>query len=159
MPRCAAVRDLSRFPNEVVVINFAIAAAIAAIVTVVAVVMRGRATSDAPTQRAFTAPIQLDRSDFGTPTEQWLVVVFTSATCQVCADVVAKAQALESSTVAIREIEFAMHRDLHDKYAIDAVPTLVIADSSGVVRRHFLGPVTATDLWAGVAEARSAYDC
>ena len=29
-----------------------------------------------------------------------------------------------------------------------------IADAAGVVRQHFFGPVTATDLWAAVATAR-----
>jgi hypothetical protein len=30
----------------------------------------------------------------------------------------------------------------------------VIADANGVVVKSFLGPMTATDLWAAVAEAR-----
>jgi hypothetical protein len=34
------------------------------------------------------------------------------------------------------------------------VPLVLIADAEGVVQRHFLGPVTATDLWAAVAELR-----
>jgi hypothetical protein len=34
------------------------------------------------------------------------------------------------------------------------VPLVLIAGDDGVVRRHFVGPVTATDLWAAVAEAR-----
>jgi len=38
------------------------------------------------------------------------------------------------------------------------VPCLVIADSAGTVVSGFLGPVTATDLWAAVAEARSVTD-
>ncbi len=32
--------------------------------------------------------------------------------------------------------------------------SLDVADATGVVRASFLGPVTATDLWAAVAEAR-----
>ena len=34
------------------------------------------------------------------------------------------------------------------------MPILVIAGVDGVVRRHFVGPVSATDLWAAVAAAR-----
>ena len=45
-------------------------------------------------------------------------------------------------------------RALHERYAIEAVPTTLIADPEGVVVASFLGPVTATDLWAAVAEAR-----
>jgi len=34
------------------------------------------------------------------------------------------------------------------------VPIVVIADLDGVVRKSFVGPMSATDLWAAVAEAR-----
>ncbi|HEY4332527.1 MAG TPA: hypothetical protein VGM78_08160, partial [Ilumatobacteraceae bacterium] len=50
--------------------------------------------------------------------------------------------------------DYVVARDLHTRYKIDAVPTLVIADREGVVRASFLGPVSATDLWAACAEAR-----
>jgi len=38
------------------------------------------------------------------------------------------------------------------------VPLVLIVDAEGVVRRDFLGPVTATDLWAAVAEVRNPAD-
>jgi hypothetical protein len=43
---------------------------------------------------------------------------------------------------------------LHQKYKVDAVPIAVIADRDGVVRASFVGPMSATDLWAAVAEVR-----
>lgn len=46
------------------------------------------------------------------------------------------------------------HKPLHDRYRIDAVPLVVIADREGEVRASFLGEPTATDLWATVAELR-----
>ena len=49
---------------------------------------------------------------------------------------------------------FQARRDLHERYAIDAVPALLVADQMGAVQASFLGPVTATDLWAAVATAR-----
>ncbi len=61
---------------------------------------------------------------------------------------------LESRDVAVVDIEFTTARELHQRYRIEAVPTLVVADGEGVVVRGFVGPVTATDLWAAVAEAR-----
>ena len=39
---------------------------------------------------------------------------------------------------------------LHERYKIDAVLRLVVADADGVVHAGFLGPMTATDLWAAV---------
>ena len=61
---------------------------------------------------------------------------------------------MRCAEVAVVIVEHPTHRDLHAKYAIEAVPIVVLADSAGVVHKSFVGPVTATDLWAGVAEAR-----
>jgi hypothetical protein len=80
--------------------------------------------------------------------------VFTSATCGTCAGVWDRARHLASEAVAVQEVELTASRALHERYRIEAVPTTVVADGDGVVRRHFLGPVTATDLWAAVAEVR-----
>ncbi len=82
--------------------------------------------------------------------------MFTSATCSSCADVQAKVEVLRSDDVAVDVIEYQSRRDLHHRYRIDSVPLVVIADDAGVVREHFLGPVTATDLWAAMARLRDA---
>ena len=134
--------------------NLTIGLAIAAVVGIVAIVTRRRRIVDVPTQRNFSVPSQIDRADFGAPTQEWLIVVFTSATCPVCADVSAKAQALASRNVAVRIADFSNERAIHERYSIDAVPSVVIVDTSGVVRHHLLGPVSATDLWASVAAVR-----
>ena len=111
--------------------------------------------SDAPTQPSWQFPAQLDPTDFVSSRGQWLVVVFTSSTCSTCADVAAKAEVLASSAVSVSTIDYLGHADLHQRYEINAVPTAVIADENGVVKRGFIGAVTATDLWAGLAEVRA----
>jgi thioredoxin-like negative regulator of GroEL len=98
----------------------------------------------------------VDRSDFERPDAPWLVVVFTSATCSTCAEVWSKAQVLASDEVAVQEVEAVRDRQLHERYQVGAVPIVVIADRDGVVVDSFLGPVSATHLWAALAEARSA---
>ncbi|MFV0309035.1 MAG: hypothetical protein ACK5OX_14970 [Desertimonas sp.] len=137
--------------------NVLIALGIVVVAVIVAAVVRRR-RPDAPTQPAGVVPAQLDRADFERPEAPWLVAVFSSATCRTCADVGAKAAVLASDEVAVSEAEFGSARAVHERYGIDAVPLVVVADAEGVVRRHFLGPVTATDLWAGVAAARSGDD-
>lgn len=132
-----------------------IALAIALVVAVIAVAVRRRRTPDAPTQRRYAVPDQLDRNDFPRPDAPWLVAVFSSATCDVCQSVLDKAAVLESADVAVADIEYTANRALHDRYSIEAVPTAVIADARGVVAASFLGQMTATDLWAAVAEARA----
>ena len=130
-----------------------IAALIVVGAVAVAIVLRRR-RPDAPTQPAASVPVQVDRADFARPDAAWLVVVFTSTTCHTCADVAAKAAVLASDEVAVTEVEYGAARDLHRRYRIDSVPLVLVADAAGVVRRHVLGPVTATDLWAAVAAAR-----
>lgn len=135
-------------------VEFVVAASIAVVVSIVAILLRRRRVTDAPTQKTWTVPTQLDPIDLGIGDAEWMIAVFTSGTCHVCADVAAKAEAMRSRKVAVREIEYAADRELHVKYRIDAVPTLVVCDRDGVVRHSILGPVTATDLWAAVARVR-----
>jgi hypothetical protein len=130
-----------------------LAAVVVAIAAVVAVVVERR-RPEPPTQSPWTVPAQLDRDDFDRPDAPWLVAVFTSATCDSCAVARDKAAVLASPEVAVQEVEVAARRDLHDRYGIDAVPTILLADAEGVVRKSFVGPPSATDLWAAVAEAR-----
>ena len=133
-----------------------IALPLIAVAVVVAVVLQRRRPAP-PTGTEWTVPAQLDRADFRSPDAPWLVAVFTSSTCDACADVAMKAAALDSGPqgpVVVHELEAVTDSEVHRRYGIDAVPLLLIADADGVVVRHFLGPVTATDLWAAVAEAR-----
>lgn len=134
-----------------------LALAIAIAAAVIATVLRRR-RPDAPMRSSGRIPEQLDRADFEHPTAPWLVAVFTSASCDSCADVRSKADVLATNDVAVSVAEYPARKDLHERYRIDAVPLVVIADSQGVVRKSFLGPVTATDLWAAVAAAREVTD-
>ena len=111
---------------------------------------------DAPTQGAGEVPSQVDRADFVRPEAPWLVLAFTSATCQTCSDIERKVRVLETNNVAIQILEYTAERVLHARYKIDAVPTVLMADSNGVVQANFLAPVSATDLWAALARVRDS---
>lgn len=114
-----------------------------------------RRNRDAPTQPRGLPPTQLDRADFARPEAPWLVVLFTSRTCESCAGLYDKARALESADVAVTEVEFFEHRELHDRYHIEAAPMTIVADADGVVRVSFIGAFEATELWTAVAELRA----
>ena len=135
-------------------VQLLVAVAVVALAVVVGVVLRRRQRADVPTQPVYEAPAQLDRTDFAS-SAPWLVAVFSSASCSACADVVRKAEVLRSAEVDVVDVEYEAAGDLHRKYSIDGVPILVIADADGVVHKRFIGPVTATDLWAACAAARS----
>jgi hypothetical protein len=116
-----------------------------------------RRTEVAPTQVGHLHPTQIDRDDFA-DRRDWLAVAFTSATCTTCSEMEGKLRVLESRNVGVHVVEYGARRDLHRKYAIDSVPCTVFADSLGVVRAGFVGPVSATDLWAALARVRDGVE-
>ena len=129
-------------------------AGLVAVALVVAQVLQRR-RPEPPTQGKWQVPTQLDRADFDGADRPWLVVVFTSATCASCEKALAKAQVLESPDVAFQDVAYQERKDLHERYAIEVVPTTLAVDPEGVVQASFIGTPTATDLWAAVAEARA----
>ena len=133
------------------------------IVVVVALIVLGvgaymqRRTPDAPIRTTHhVLPSQLDRNDFVRPEAPWLVAVFTSATCETCAKVWTSTQLVESDQVAIQNVAFQDDGELHVRYNVTAVPSVVVADEHGVNRAEFLGPPTSAELWATLAEVREA---
>jgi hypothetical protein len=115
-----------------------LAVAIALAVAALAMVLQKR-RPEAPSQRRWAVPDQLDRADFERPGAPWLVAVFSSATCASCAAALERAQAVASADVVVEDVEFTARRDLHERYNIETVPMLVVADRQGVVRAHFIG--------------------
>ena len=113
--------------------------------------------SAAPSQGGTSiVPEQLDRRDFPRPDAPWLVVLFTSAHCDSCQGLLDKAAPLESADVAVTEIEFTQHRELHARYRIDAAPITVVADADGVTQASFVGAFEAGELWAALAALRES---
>lgn len=117
-----------------------------------AVSRRTRVAPPVATRRG--VPAQLRRDDFPRSDAPWIAILFSSSTCASCGPTADKVRALASDDVAIAVIEFTEHRALHERYGIDAVPLVVIADRDGVTRASFAGAVSAADLWAAVAQLR-----
>lgn len=134
-----------------------VASALVAVVAVAALAFGRRQRSDAPSQpRRWPVPAQLDRADFEAPGSPWLGALFTSATCDSCSRIEQMVLPLASPSLAITVLPWQEHKALHERYGVEAVPCFVLADDEGVVRYGFVGrDMTATDLWAAVAEARS----
>ena len=133
-----------------------LALVLVAVAVAVAVVIERRKPAPPTQPRRWEVPTQLDRDDFDGRSHAWLVAVFTSSTCESCEKVLPKAEVLASPDVFVTEVPYQSRKDLHTRYGVDVVPTLVVADAEGVVRKSFIGVPTATDLWAAVAEARDA---
>lgn len=134
-------------------IRLFIVGAVVLVAVAASFILRRRAPQ-APTNAGSALPMQVNRSDFDNPQHEWLVVAFTSATCSTCADIARKVSVLATKSVAVHIAEFSEQRAVHEKYSIDAVPAVLMADAQGIVHASFLGPVSATDLWAALARAR-----
>jgi len=134
-----------------------VAGGLVAVVAAVAFVVGRRREADAPSQpRRWPVPAQLDRDDFSSASTPWLAALFTSATCVSCDRIQDIVKPLASPQVAVTVLPWQEHKAVHDRYGIEAVPCFVLADHQGVVRYSFVGgEVTAADLWAAVAEART----
>jgi thioredoxin-related protein len=136
------------------VLRLLLAAAIVILAVLVAQWVQGRRKTDPPTQPRRHIPAQIDRTDFADRDHPWAVLIFTSEMCTMCASVSEKALVLRSEQVTVQKISFEERVDLHQRYQIDSVPTLVIADAQGEVRYGIVGPVSATDVWAAMARVR-----
>ena len=108
-----------------------------------------------PTRDAYPVPAQLDRADFPCPDAPWLVVLFSSRTCDSCGPMAERVKALDSAAVATVEVEAKADRELHRRYRIEGVPMVVLADRDGVVRAGFVGSVDTWELEAALADAQA----
>jgi hypothetical protein len=135
--------------------RLALAVGLIAVAVLVAAVVQRRAKPASPAHATPPdGPRHVDRGDFARTDAPWLVVAFSSTSCLSCAGTWEKVAALESNEVAVEDVSFQTRRDLHERYAVDSVPLVLVADADGLVRATFLGPPPAADLWSKLAELR-----
>jgi hypothetical protein len=137
--------------------RFIVALVLVTVAVVVALVAerRRRQRTGAP---GFVAPDRVERSDFARPDAPWLLAVFTSSTCETCAEVAATAVSFTDADVVVHELEAKKDRAAHERYGINAVPLVVLADGDGSVRFHLFGPVRAEEIAEALAAARAEED-
>lgn len=112
--------------------------AVAAVAVVIGIIA-SRRRPDAPTAPKFAAPQQLDRSDFDEPDRPWLLALFSSETCLSCHEARTTLEPVQFRQVVVQDVPVETHKSVHDRYAVDAVPIVVLADAEGVVRWSWLG--------------------
>ena len=109
-----------------------------------------------PVATGWSVPGHLDRADFAEPDVPWLGAVFSSTDCATCAPMVTEAHTLAAAQVVVQEVPAESASELHDRYQVDVVPMLVVADGDGLVRAHHLGPSAPGELRAVLEKARSS---
>jgi hypothetical protein len=94
---------------------------------------------------------------------RWWLVAFTSAACESCARATRQVESLAGAgdegaggDVAVAVIDDDNHRDLHERYGIDAVPVVAVCDHTGEVARWLLGRFSDGALAGALAGARTA---
>jgi len=132
-----------------------LAAVLVVVAALVAWVLDRRTKVGPPAQGRSLVPLQVDRADFPQATTPWLVVLWSSRTCESCRGLFDKMAPLASADVAVVEVEYQTDPDLHRRYQIEAAPVTIVVDAEGVTRASFAGTFTATDLWAKLAELRA----
>lgn len=136
--------------------RLAILVVLTALAVGVALVLQRR-RPDPPSAPSYKAPVQLDRADFIDAPGRFLIVLFSSLTCDTCPRVWTVIESLmaerEADDVAFQRIDVQDDSALHQRYRIDGVPTTVIVDTEGVVQHSFFGPVTADELATAVDQA------
>jgi len=98
-----------------------------------------RRKPDSPTVPKFVLPFQLDRNDFESSESEWLLVLFSSETCNSCQTVLEQIASLTIFNLHIQNVEFPSEDALHKKYSVESVPSLLLASQKGVVEWSFAG--------------------
>ncbi len=119
-------------------ITAVLVAALTALAVLIAVVVNRR-RPDPPSTPTFAVPQQVDRRDFDDPGAPWLLALFTSATCLSCQEAREVVLPLDLDDLTVQDIVFPTRSDLHERYHIDAVPAIVLADAEGVVTWSYVG--------------------
>ena len=98
-----------------------------------------RRNTDSPTVPKSSLPIQIDRTDFECPETEWLLVFFSSDSCESCHKVRHLLKAQEIRLLHIQEAIFPKDNFLHQRYGIESVPIVLLAGIDGVVVWSFAG--------------------
>jgi thioredoxin-related protein len=109
------------------------------VVASAAAVLVQRRQPDVPSAPQFVVPQQLDRSDFEAPNKPWLLLLFSSETCLSCHDARNTLDLVEVDSIHVQDAPVETTKALHDRYAINAGPTVILADAEGVVTWSYLG--------------------
>ncbi len=157
--RLAWVGKQPRSSVSPLIVRFGVLIALGAIAAVVAWRLQQR-RPDPPSAPSYRAPTQLDPLDFEPSSndketsaqasreqaseprsESMMIVVFGSELCSSCEGVWAAVQRLAPRNALVTLVNVEDDPELHKRYKIDGVPTLVLADKEGTVRNAFFGPI------------------
>ncbi|NNF53309.1 MAG: thioredoxin family protein [Acidimicrobiales bacterium] len=105
-----------------------------------------RRRSEPPSSPSYRTIAEVDRSEFVQPDARLLVAMFGSTTCNTCPQVWETISKIDKTDVARERIDVQTDPERHKRYRIDGVPTTIVANRDGTVRKTMFGPITRADL-------------
>ncbi len=111
------------------------------LVAVAVALLLQRRRPEPPSSPSYRAIAEVDRSEFAHRDVPVLVVMFGSSNCHTCPQVWEALETIEGPGVAVERVDVQVDPERHRRYRIDGVPTTIIVETDGTVRRTFFGPV------------------
>lgn len=128
-----------------------VAVGLMVVAVVVALVIQAR-TDRTPARGRWPVPTQIHAADLPGGRDV-AVLLFSSATCDTCEQVrgvLAELREDLRDAVGVADVSVQDQPAIHERYGVEAVPTLVVADAAGVVRASWVGPVRVDELEAAL---------
>jgi hypothetical protein len=131
-----------------------IAAVLVAVAVVVALVLERRRVDQPFSARRGAVPTRVRPEDVGLDAGP-AIIVFTEASCNSCQAAIGLVRGPAGAELPVAEVEYGASRALHERFAIDTVPTTVVVAGDGVVVGGWTGKVDPGELALSLAEVLS----
>jgi hypothetical protein len=128
-----------------------IAAALAALVTLVTRLVDRRRTPHPLAVRRGALPTQVPAKEVGLG-DGPAIITFTESSCRSCQDAIRLIRGPAGAGISVADIEYGAQPELHKQFGIDTVPTTVVVDEKGGVVAGWTGRVDLSELTLALAQ-------
>ena len=128
-----------------------IAAALAALVTLVARCVDRRRTPHPLAVRRGALPTQVPAKEVGLG-DGPAIIIFTESSCRSCQDAIRLIRGPAGAGISVADIEYGAQPKLHKRVGIDTVPTTVVVDDKGSVVAGWTGRIDLRELTVALAQ-------
>jgi len=128
-----------------------IAVAIAAVVSLTAILVNRNGSSQLISVRRNALPTRIPATEVGLDAGP-AIIIFTESTCDSCQEVVRLIRGPAGAGIPVADVEFGAEPALHRRFGIDTVPTTLVVDREGSVVGGWTGRVDVGELAAALAE-------
>ncbi len=128
-----------------------IAVAIAAVVSLTAILVNRNGSSQLISVRRNALPTRIPATEVGLGAGP-AIIIFTESTCDSCQEVVRLIRGPAGAGIPVADVEFGAEAALHRRFGIDTVPTTLVVDREGSVVGGWTGRVDVGEFAAALAE-------